>query len=87
MFMEICRKRDPYKSLNSFAPNHLRKLFAKCSDEGERFLPSSETDLKIPFLKRARGQRAFPYRGVKLWNSLERATKLAPSLKTFKEQL
>ena len=76
-----------YKSLNSLAPNYLRKLFAKCSDERERFLRSSETDLKIPFLKTTSGQRALFYRGAKLWNSLERATKLTPSLKTFKEQL
>ena len=76
-----------YKSLNSLAPNYLRKLFAKCSDEGERFLPSSETVLKIPLLKTISDQKAFSYRGAKLWDSLERATKLAPSLKTFKEQL
>ena len=74
-----------YKSLNSFVPNYLRKLFAKCSAKRERFLCSSETDLNIPFLKTTSGQRAFSYRGAKLWNSLERATKLPPSLKTFQE--
>ena len=66
-----------YKSLNSFAPNYLRKLFAKCSDGRQRFLRSSETDLKIPFLKTTNGQKAFSYRGAKLWNGLERAAKLA----------
>ena len=76
-----------YKSLNSLAPHYLSKLFAKCSDDRERFLRSSGTDLKIPLLKTINGQKAFSYRGPKLWNSLERATKLAPSLKTFKEQL
>ena len=53
-----------YNSLNSLAPNYLRKLFVKCSDERERFLRSSETDLKIPFLKTTSGQRAFSYRGA-----------------------
>ena len=48
-----------YKSLNSLAPNYLRKLFAKYSDERERFLRSSETDLKMPLLKTTSGQRAF----------------------------
>ena len=48
---------------------------------------SSETDLKIPLLKTISGQKSFSYRGAKLWNSLERDNKLAPSLKTFKEQL
>ena len=76
-----------YKSLNSHVPNYLKKLFAKCSDEREWFLRSSETDLKIPLLKTTSDQKAFSYRGAKLWNSLKRANKLAPSLKTFKEQL
>ena len=76
-----------YKSLNLLAPDFLRKLFEKCSDDRERFLRSSETDLKIPLLKTINGQKAFSYRGPKLWNGLQRATKLAPSLKTFKEQL
>ena len=76
-----------YKSLNSLAPDYLRKLFAKCSDDRERFLRSSETDLKIPLLKTINGQKAFSYRGAKLWNCLERATKLAPSLKIFKDHL
>ena len=76
-----------YKSLNLLAPDYLRKLFEKCSDDRERFLRSSETDLKIPLLKTINGQKAFSYRGPKLWNGLQRATQLAPSLKTFKEQL
>ena len=76
-----------YKSLNSLAPDYLRKSFAKFSDDRERFLRSSETDLKILQVKTINGQKTFSYRGPKPWNSLERATKLAPSLKTFKEQL
>ena len=76
-----------YKSLNSLAPDYLRKLFAKCSDDRERFLRSSETDLKMPLQKTINGQKVFSYRGAKLWNCLERATKLAPSLKVFKDHL
>ena len=67
-----------YKPLNSLAPDYLRKLFAKCSDDRERFLRSSETDLKVPLLKTVNGQKASSYCGPKPWNSLERATKLAP---------
>ena len=74
-----------YKSLYWLAPDYLRKLFAKFSDDRERFLRSSETDLKIPLLKRSMAKSHFLI-GPKLWNSLERATKLAPFLKTFKEQ-
>ena len=42
----------------------MRKLFAKCSDDRERFLRSSETDLKIPLLKTINGLKAFSYRGA-----------------------
>ena len=66
------------KSLKLPAPNYLRKLFAKYSDERKRLLRSSETDLKIPLLNTISGQKAFSYRGAKLWSSLERATKLPP---------
>ena len=76
-----------YKSLNSLAPVYMRKLFTKYSDDRERSLRSTETDLRLPLLKTVNGQKAFSYRGAKLWNSLEKEAKLAPSLKTFKERL
>ena len=77
-----------YKSLNSLAPAYMRKLFTKYSDDSERSLRSTETDdLRLPLLKTANGQKAFSYRGAKLWNSLPRDAKLAPSLKTFKERI
>ena len=76
-----------YKSLNSLAPAYMTKLFTKYSDDRERTLRSTETDLRLLLLKTANGQKAFSYRGAKLWNSLQREAKLAPSLKTFKEQI
>ena len=76
-----------YKSLNSLAPVYMRNLFTKYSDDRERSLRSTETDLRLPLLKTGNGQKAFSYRGAKLWNSLEREAKLAPSLKSFKERL
>ena len=76
-----------YKSLNSLAPDYLRKLFIKCSDERERVLRSSDTDVKLPLLKTINGQKVFSFRGAKIWNSLEKETKSAPSLKIFKKQL
>ena len=60
--------RLTYKSLNSLAPDNLRKLFPICSDDRERFLRSSETDIKIPLLKSINGQKAFSYRCVRQWN-------------------
>ena len=73
-----------YKSLNSLPPNYLRKLFIKCSDDRGWFLRSSDTDVRIPLLRTINGRKAFSFRGAKLWNSLERKTKSAPSLKNVK---
>ena len=40
--------------------------------------------LYIPLLKTINGQKAISYCGAKLWSSLERGTKLAPSLQPSK---
>ena len=76
-----------YKSLNSLPPDYLRKISIKCSDDREWFLRSSDTDVRIPLLRTINGQKVFSFRRAKLWNSLERETKSAPSLKIFKKQL
>ena len=76
-----------YNSLNSLAPAYMRKIFTKYSDDSERSLRSTETDLRLHLLKTANGQKAFSYRGAKLWNSLPKEAKLAPSLKTLKERI
>ena len=80
------REKAPVKELKEYS----FPLGVECSIieiNMTRFLRSSETDLKIPLLKTINGQKAFSYRGAKLWNNLERATKLAPSLKIFKDHL
>ena len=46
------------------------------ADNIERFLRSSETDLKIPLVKMISGLTAFSYRGAKQWNRLEREIRL-----------
>ena len=74
-----------YKALNSLAPQYLGELFSKCSEGSERILRSTETNLQIPLLRTSTGQKAFSYRGAKLWNELNRETKLASSLATFKK--
>ena len=48
-----------YKSLNSLAPAYMTKLFTKYSDDRERTLRSTETDLRLPLLKTANGQKGF----------------------------
>ena len=76
-----------YESLNSLVPHHLRKLFITCSDDREWSLRSSDSDVRIPLLRAINGQKAISFRVAKLWNSLERETKSAPSLKIFIKQL
>ena len=48
-----------YKSLNSLAQAYMRKLFTEYSDDSERSLRSTETDLRLQLLKTANGQKAF----------------------------
>ena len=73
-----------YKALNSLAPQYLGELFSKYSEGSNRNLRSTDTNLQIPLLRTCTGQKAFSYRGAKLWNELNKETKLAPSLATFK---
>ena len=47
-----------YKSLNSLAPVYMKNLFTKYSDDRERSLLSTETDLRLPLLKTANGQNS-----------------------------
>ena len=76
-----------YKALNSLAPQYLGELFSKCSEGSDRILRSTATNLHIPLLRTSTGQKAFSYRGAKLWNELNRETKLASSLSTFQKSI
>ena len=68
-------------------PQYLGELFTKCSEDCDRNLGSTQTNLLISMLRTCTGQKAFSYRGAKLWNELSMETKLAPSLATFKKSL
>ena len=67
----------------SLRPNTC-EICSKCSDSNGRVLRSTDTDLKLPLLKTSAGQKSFSYRGARLWNSLNRETKVSPSLNAFK---
>ena len=66
-----------YKSLNELAPKYMRNLFTMCSDSNGRYFVQL-----IP--QTSAGQKSFSYRGARLWNSLSRETKVAPSLNALK---
>ena len=46
-------------------------------------LRNRETDLLAPRMKTSNGQKAFSFRGAKVWNELKHEVKLAPSQSTL----
>ena len=76
-----------FKSLKNLAPKYLCELFNKNSACSSRNLRNTNTDVRLPKKNTAKGQKAFSFRGAKIWNSLSTEAKLAPSLYKFKEHL
>ena len=76
-----------FKSLKSLALKYLCELFNKNSACSSRNLRNTNTDVRLPKKNTAKGQKAFSFRGAKIWNSLPTEAKLAPSLYRFKEHL
>ena len=75
------------KALNSLAPQYLGELFSKCSVGSDPILRSTETNLLIPLLRLSTGQKHFRIVNAKFWNELNKETKLASSLATFKTSI
>ena len=76
-----------FKSVNSLAPDYLSHLFVRNSDRNIIKLRNAETDLLVPFMKTSDGQKAFAFRGAKIWNDLRREAKQASSLSSFKSKI
>ena len=57
------------------------------SETSDRQLRNTCTDLYVPLLKTACGQKCFSYRGAKLWNDLERESEMANTFTQFKSSL
>ena len=76
-----------FKSISGLAPTYLSTLFTRNSTRETVNLRNSETDLLVPRMKTSNGQKAFSFRGSKVWNELEHEVMLAPSLSTFKCRL
>ena len=60
-----------YKCTNDEVSSYLAWLFDRLSETSTRELRNTETDLRVPFLRTACGQKCFCFRGVKLWNGLD----------------
>ena len=76
-----------FKSINGLAPTYLSTLFTRNSAREIVNLRNRETDLLTPRMKTSNDQKAFSFRGAKVWNELKHEVKLAPSLSTFKCRL
>ena len=76
-----------YTSINQLAPEYLNSMFIKLSEFRNRQLRDSDTDLYVPLLKSACGQKCFSYRGAKLWNSQQTEVKKAKSFTQFVKSL
>ena len=76
-----------YKSLNDLAPQYLSDLFARLSDFHTRELRNTKNDLAVPLMRTVSGQKAFSYRGTKVWNKFNNNIKEAPSVYSFKSRL
>ena len=76
-----------YKSLNDLAPNYLRQLLIRNSQQSCRTLRNTDRDLKLPLKKTNNGQKGYSFRGAKSWSGLSAGAKRAPSLASFKSYL
>ena len=83
--IETDTKLVVFKSLNGLAPQYLSDLFTKNLQIAPYNLRNTVTDLRLPKKKTMGDQKAFSYRGAKLWNSLSAEPKQAPSLSYFKK--
>ena len=76
-----------YKSLNHLAPKYLSDLFVRLSDFHIPELRNTKCNLVVPLMRTVSGQKAFCYRGTKVWNKLNNIIKEAPSVYSFKSRL
>ena len=77
-----------YNSKNQIVPEYLNSMFIKLSEFRNRQLRESDTDLYVPLLITACGQKSVSYRGgAKLWNSQQTEVKKAKSFTQFVKSL
>ena len=60
-----------FKSISGLAPIYLSTLFTRNSTRDIVNLRNCETDSLAPPMKTSNGQKAFSFRGAKVWNGLK----------------
>ena len=76
-----------FKSISGLAPTYLSALFTRKSIRDIVNLRNCDTDVLAPRMKTSNGQKAFSFRGAKVWNGLKHEVKLAPSRSNFRCRL
>ena len=76
-----------FKALNDRAPQYLTERFSRNSQSSVHNLRNTSSDLQLPLMKIATGQRCFSFRGAKYWNSLSVESKQAVNLVSFKASI
>ena len=75
-----------FTSLNDLAPDYLKQLLIRNSQQSYRALRNTDMDLKLPLKETNNGQKGY-FIGAKSWNSPSAGAKRAPSLAPFKAYL
>ena len=75
-----------FKCVNDLVPEYLAKTFVPGSRIHSRVTRSCNL-LHIPLCCLSSGQRAFRYRGCKLWNNLPNDLQVAENVSDFKRRL
>ena len=73
-----------YKSINYEVPEYLTRLLERPSETSGRQLRNTCTDLYLTFLKTVCSKKCFSYRAAKLWNDLNKESKMANTFTKFK---
>ena len=76
-----------HKSLNDLAPQYLSDLFVRLSEFHTPELRNTKNCLAVPLMPTISGQKAFSYRGTKVWNKFNNIVKEAPSVYSLKSRL
>ena len=75
-----------FKCMTRCAPEYLTSKLVRRSAVSTRNTRNSQL-LDVPLFRTASGQRTFQYRATSLWNALQPALKLSPSVTAFKRLL
>lgn len=76
-----------YKCLNNLTPTYLTDTFIQRNDSHRFQLRNHDVNLSLPKPKTDYMKRSFQYVGAKLWNNLDRDSRNASTLKSFKSKL